>query len=158
MGCANKLTMDLAKKCDFGSRYTQLCQDYSEFLIGTSNRIVDSEIIESTLNQFEYPYRYFKNEKFYRVYLLKNHNYEAWFHFQLYANSDSIDGYVDAMVYIRENKKHLAGSVFSVLQKEVEHDSLILRPVYTADVLPEILKKLIDIAVSYVDEFKKIKL
>ena len=169
------LTLELAEKSDFCNRYLELCSRYSESLLmdttdlrqryprslaNITKKVVDTKLVKSILNEFGYPYKYFGGEKFYRVYLLKGTEYEVWFHLQLYKNS-LFDGYLDPHVYIIEHdEKYFAGGTFPCIFEYaggVKPTKYLLRPVYTGEVLPELIKELIDLAFSYVYEFEELK-
>ena len=114
--------------------------------------------MKSIFDSLGYHYKYFGREKFYRVYLWKGTEYEAWFHLQLYKNSP-FDGFLDPHIYIRYNGKYFAGGTFPCIFEGaggVKPTKYMLRPAYTGEVLPELIKELIDLAFSYVREFEKL--
>ena len=115
--------------------------------------------MKSILNELGYPYKYFGGEKFYRLYLLKKEKYEVWFHLELYKNS-IFDGHLDPHVYIIYNEEYFAGGTFPCIFDSsggIKPTKYMLRPAYTGEVLPELIKELIDLAFSYVREFEKLK-
>lgn len=174
MSHLSDLTLELAEKSNFCNRYLELCSRYSESLLmdttdlrqryprslaNITKKVVDTKLVKSILNEFGYPYKYFGGEKFYRIYLLKRTEYEVWFHLQLYKNS-LFDGYLDPHIYIQYNGKYFAGGTFPCIFEGaggVKPTKYMLRPAYTGEVLPELIKELIDLAFSYVYEFEELK-
>lgn len=174
MSHLSDLTLELAEKSNFCDKYMELCsryprsllmdttdlrQRYPRSLVNITKKVVDNKMVESILDSLGYTYRYFKGEKFYRVYLLKGTEYDVWFHLQLYKNS-LFDGSLDPHVYIQHDEKYFAGGTFPCIFKDsggISPTKYILRPVYTGEVLPELIKELIDLAFSYVREFNELK-
>ena len=174
MSHLSDLTLELAEKSDFCNRYLELCSRYSESLLmdttdlrqryprslaNITKKVVDTKLVKSILNEFGYPYKYFGGEKFYRLYLLKKEKYEVWFHLELYKNS-IFDGHLDPHVYIIYNEEYFSGGIFPCIFDSsggIKLTKYMLRLVYTGEVLPELIKELIELAFSYVYEFEKLK-
>lgn len=170
MSHLSDLTLELAEKSDFCNRYLELCSrypmdsinwanKYPTSLANSTKKVVDKKLVKSIFDSLGYRYKYFGGEKFYRVYLLKGTEYEVWFHLQLYKNS-LFDGYLDPHVYIEHDEKYFAGSTFPCIFEDaggVKPTKYMLRPAYTGEVLPELIKELIDLAFSYVYEFEELK-
>ena len=135
-----------------------LADRYPSSLANSTKKVVDNKLVKSIFDSLGYCYKYFGREKFYRVYLWKETEYEAWFHLQLYKNSP-FDGFLDPHIYIRYNGKYFAGGTFPCIFEGaggVKPTKYMLRPAYTGEVLPELIKELIDLAFSYVREFEKL--
>ena len=151
------LTVELAEKSNFCNRYLELCSRYSESLLmdttdlrqryprslaNITKKVVDTKLVKSILNELGYPYKYF-----------------VWFHLELYKNS-IFDGHLDPHVYIIYNEEYFAGGTFPCIFDSsggIKPTKYMLRPAYTGEVLPELIKELIDLAFSYVREFEKLK-
>ena len=73
----------------------------------------------------------------------------------LYTEIDPLNTY---MVIYKWNRKNFT-TEFSVYPYTYDKTKpkYILRPVYTGEVLPELIKELIDLAFSYVREFNELK-
>lgn len=169
------LTVELAEKSNFCNRYLELCSRYPESLLmdttdlrqgypsslaTNKKKVVDNKLVNSIFDSLGYRYKYFGGEKFYRVYLWKGMEYEVWFHLQLYKNS-LFDGFLDPHVYIRYNGKYFAGGTFPCIFESaggVKPTKYMLRPAYTGEALPELIKELIDLAFSYVREFSELEI
>lgn len=83
-----------------------------------------------------------------------------WFHLELYKNS-IFDGYLDPHVYIIYNEEYFAGSTFPCIFDSsggIKPTKYMLRPRYNGEVLPELIKELIDLAFSYVREFSELEI
>ena len=171
MSHLSDLTLELAEKSDFCNRYLELCSRYPmdsidladrypSSLANSTKKVVDHKLVKSIFDSLGYRYKYFGGEKFYRVYLLKGTEYEVWFHLQLYKNS-LFDGSLDPHVYIIEHdEKYFAGGTFPCIFEHaggVKPTKYMLRPAYTGEILPELIKELIDLAFSYVYEFEELK-
>ena len=169
------LTVELAEKSNFCNRYLELCSRYSESLLmdttdlcqryprslaNITKKVVDTKLVKSIFDSLGYHYKYFGGEKFYRVYLWKGTEYEVGFHLEFYKNS-LFDGFLDPHVYIEHDEKYFAGGTFPCIFEYaggVKPTKYMLRPAYTGEVLPELIKELIELAFSYVREFEELKI
>ncbi len=104
------------KGIGFVSRYKKLCSDYNDF--DNSLRGNKKELYDQVLSKFDYEYKYFPKENFYRI-VTRYNNYE--FGLQLVLK----DGLVEPMIDIKKGNSWLSpdGRFDFIPQKmEIEFD------------------------------------